>query len=247
MSDADTQHDGQVRSAFNTTHWTAVLQAGQENSPASALALEQLCQTYWYPLYTYARRQGYNSADGQDLTQQFFAVFLEKNYFSVAHPDRGRFRSFLLASFKHFLANEYNRNRAAKRGGGRAPLSWDAVDTEERYAHEPASHATPDRLFEQAWVLTLLGKVLSELKQEYVAAGKGPLFEALEVHLTGAKAEITYADIGKELAMSESAIKMAVLRLRQRYGERLRSEVAHTVSGAETVDDELRHLFRVLA
>jgi len=220
--------------------------AGQGESPQAATALEKLCRTYWYPLYAYARRQGHSPTDGEDLTQQFFAAFLEKKYFGLANPDRGRFRSFLLASFKHFLANEYHRSHAGKRGGGASVFSWDAADTEERYRMEPANETTPDKLFDRTWVLTLLEKVMKDLQQEYLHAGKGRVFEALQVFLSGDRSEVTYAEVGKRVQMSESAVKMAVSRLRQRYGEKLRSEIANTVAGPVAVEEELRHLFSTL-
>ena len=232
---------------FTTTHWSVVLLAGQEGSAEAASALENLCRTYWYPLYAYARRQGHSPPDGEDLTQQFFAGFLEKKYFGLANPGRGRFRSFLLASFKHFLTNEYHRTRAVKRGGGASVFSWDAADTEERYRLEPASETAPDKLFERTWVLTLLNKVMKDLQQEYLHAGKGHVFEALQIFLSGDRSEATYAEVGRGVQMSESAVKMAVSRLRQRYGERLRNEIANTVDGPAAVEEELRHLFSTLA
>src|SRR5688572_12882483 len=184
-------------SGFNTTHWSVVLLAGQEDSPEAISALEQLCRTYWYPLYAYARRQGHNPQDGQDLTQQFFAVFLEKNYFGLANPDRGRFRSFLLASFKHFLVNEHHRRSATKRGGQCSFISWDEADAEGHY--DLAGAASPDELFEHAWALTLLGKVMTDLQQEYVRGGKGRVFDALQIFLTGEKSETGYEEIGEAL------------------------------------------------
>lgn len=232
---------------FTTTHWSVVLLAGQEGSADAATALERLCRMYWYPLYVYARRQGHNPSDGQDLTQQFFSVFLEKKYFGMADPDRGRFRSFLLSSFKHFLANEYHRGRAARRGGRCSFISWDAAGTEERYRHEPASDTTPDKVFERAWALTLLEKVMLDLRSEYTTVGKENLFNALQVFLSGEKSETTYVEIGQRLEMGESAVKMSVLRLRRRYGELLRSEIAHTVTGASNVEEELRHLRSALS
>ena len=232
---------------FNTTLWSVVMLAGQETSPEAASALEHLCRTYWYPLYAYARRQGHSPPDGQDLTQQFFAGFLEKKYFGLANPDRGRFRSFLLASFKHFLANEYHRSQTARRGGQYAFVSWDETEAETYYGNEPAHETSPDKLFERAWVLTLLEKVVKDLQQEYVGAGKGKIFDALHVFLSGEKSESTYAEIGEGLQMSESAVKMAVSRLRQRYGEKLRSEIAHTLTGSARVEDELRHLLAALS
>jgi len=243
-----TAHSDQAEpGGFATTHWSVVLLAGHDASPESASALENLCRTYWYPLYAYARRQGHSPPDGQDLTQQFFAGFLEKKYFGLAHPDRGRFRSFLLASFKHFLANEYNRSRTTKRGGEFAFVSWEETEAETHYGKEPAHDATPDKLFERAWVLTLLEKVMRNLRQEYAGAGKGKIFDALQLFLSGEKSESTYVEIGARLQMSESAVKMAVSRLRQRYGERLRSEVAHTLSDPAGVEDELRHLVAALS
>jgi RNA polymerase sigma factor (sigma-70 family) len=233
---------------FGTTHWSTVLAAGQQDDSTSARdALERLCRTYWRPLYAYARRQGYNPPDGEDLTQQFFAGFLERNYFGLAHPDRGRFRSFLLSSFKHFLANEYHRSRAARRGGRFTFVPWDEADPEAHYRGEPACEASPDKLFERTWVLALLEKVMKDLQQEYARAGNEKVFNTLEVFLSGEKSEATYVQIGAGLQMSESAIKMAVLRLRRRYGELLRTEIAHTVTGRGSVEDELRHLLGAMS
>jgi len=240
-------HSDAAAGGFNTTHWSVVLLAGQEDSPQAASALEHLCRTYWYPLYAYARRQGHSPPDGEDLTQQFFAGFLEKKYFGLADPDRGRFRSFLLASFKHFLANEYNRSQTSKRGGQYAFVSWDEAEAEARYRNEVTHETSPDKLFEQTWVLTLLEKVMKDLQQDYVRAGKQKIFDALEVFLSGEKSEATYKEIGERLQMGESAVKMAVSRLRRRYGEMLRSEIAHTVTGPTCVEDELRHLLGALS
>lgn len=245
QSDVPARRDEVAGAGFNTTHWTVVLLAGQQTSPEAAAALENLCRTYWYPLYAYARRRGHSPPDGQDLTQQFFALFLEKKYFGLANPDRGRFRSFLLASFKHFLTNEYNRSRTAKRGGQYGFVSCD--DAEARYGNELMHETSPDKLFEQTWVLTLLEQVMKSLQQEYVRTGKAKLFEALEGFLSGEKSEITYKEIGAGLHMGESAVKMAVSRLRHRYGELLRGEIAHTVSGQTSVEDELRHLLGALS
>jgi len=232
---------------FATTHWSMVMHAGRSGSPQADRALAELCCVYWYPLYAYARRQGHDPSDGQDLTQQFFAVFLEKNYFGLADPDRGRFRSFLLASFKHFLANEHYRIRAAKRGGRCTFVPWDEAVVEAHYRNELATEASPDKLFEHAWALTLLEKVMKDLQQEHVCLGKAKVFEALQVFLTGDKSEATYEEIGKGLQMSESAVKMAVSRLRRRYGERLRGEIAHTVADPAVVEEELRHLVGALS
>jgi RNA polymerase sigma-70 factor (ECF subfamily) len=224
-----------------------VLLAGQEDSPEANSALENLCRTYWYPLYAYARRLGHSPPDAEDLTQQFFAVFLEKRSFGLANSDRGRFRCFLLASFKHFLANEYHRSRTAKRGGGCTFVSLDEVGAEARYRNDLACETSPDKLFEQTWVLTLLEKVMKDLQQEYVSAGKGRVFDALEAFLSGEKSEATYAEIGEGLQMGESAVKMAVVRLRDRYGKKLRNEIAQTVTGPTSVEEELSHLFVALS
>lgn len=232
---------------FNTTHWSVVLLAGQQDSPSAAAALDRLCRTYWYPLYAYCRRQGYSSPDGEDLTQQFFAVFLAKNSWASATPERGRFRNFLLASFKHFLANEYNRSQSAKRGGRHAFVSWEEMEAEANYQHEPGEGFTPERLFDQAWAFTLLGHAMKKLQTEYTSVGKQPLFDALQVFLTGEKTELTYEEIGANLKMGESAVKMAVSRLRQRYGQMLRREIAHTVADPALVEDELRHLLGVVS
>jgi DNA-directed RNA polymerase specialized sigma24 family protein len=232
---------------FNTTHWSVVMMAGQDSSPEAAAALEQLCRTYWYPLYAYCRRQGQSQPDGEDLTQQFFAVFLAKNSFTAATPDRGRFRNFLLASFRHFLANEHHRSQAAKRGGGFAFVSWDEITLEAHYQKEPTDGLTPENLFDRAWAFTLLGRAMKNLQAEYIAASKGQLFDALQVFLSGDKTEITYEEIGAVLKMGESAVKMAVSRLRQRYGQMLRREIAHTVADPASVEDELRHLLGVLS
>ena len=243
------QLPGQIeasRGTFNTTHWSVVLLAGQDGTPEGASALEKLCRMYWYPLYAYARREGHDRSDGQDLTQQFFAVCFEKNSFSLADPDRGRFRNFLLTSFKHFLTNEHHRHRAAKRGGGCRFVSWDEAEVEARYQQELATEASPDKLFEQAWALTLLDKVMKDLRQEYVCGGKANVFDALQVFLTGDRSEATYEEIGKGLRKGESAVKMAVSRLRRRYGEMLRSEIARTVTEPGVVEDELRQLIGAL-
>jgi RNA polymerase sigma factor (sigma-70 family) len=234
-------------SDFATTHWSVVLLAGQEESPDAASALEKLCRTYWYPLYAYARRQGHGPPEGQDLTQQFFAMFLEKKYFNLANPDRGRFRSFLLASFKHFLTNEFHRGRAAKRGGRCTFVSWDEADAEARYGNEPAHEMTPDRLFEQTWALALLEKAMRALQEEYSRTGREKLFATLHHFLSGEKSEVTYAQIGESLQMSESAIKMAVSRLRQRYGQMLRREVAHTLNCGNDLEEELRFLLAAVS
>src|SRR5262245_21529354 len=237
---------GEGSCEFRTTHWSVVLLAGQE-SPQAATALEKLCRAYWYPLYAYARRQGHQPPDAQDLTQQFFAVFLEKKSFGLADPLRGRFRCFLLASFKHFLTNEHHRAHAAKRGGQYAFLSWEEAEPETLYRNEMPAAVSPDELFDRAWAVTLLDKVMKDLQQDYVRSGKDRVFEALQVFLSGEKAEATYERIGDSLQMGESAVKMAVSRLRRRYGEMLRGEIANTVSEPGAIEEELRYLFQAMS
>ena len=232
---------------FTTTHWSVVLTAGQSGSPAAFQALERLCQTYWYPLYTYVRRQGYSPDDAQDLTQAFFERVLEKNYFAQVAQDRGRFRAFLLAALKHFLSDQRDHERAAKRGGGRLPLSLDAQEGEQRYLLEPADTLTPEKLYERRWALTVLDQARARLRDEFAAAGKSDLYEALTGLETGEDTNLTYAELGQRLGLSESAIKSAALRLRRRYGELVREAIAQTVASASEIDEEVRYLLAVVA
>jgi RNA polymerase sigma factor (sigma-70 family) len=231
---------------FATTHWSVVLTARDSESPHAAEAMEKLCRTYWYPLYAYARRQGRQHEDAQDLTQAFFADFLEKKYVARADRDRGRFRNFFLTSFKNFLSNEWDRARTARRGGGQKLLSWDAQSAENRYAIEPVEAQAPDKAFEKSWAVATLEQALARLREEYSAAGKGAVYENLKLHLWEEKGAETYAGLGARLGMTEAAIKMAVMRLRQRCREALRTEVAHTVENPSEVNEELRYLLSVL-
>lgn len=232
---------------FATTHWSLVLAAGRRASPESADALVALCRAYWYPLYAFVRRQGYRPEDAQDLTQAFFARLLEKNYLADADRQRGKFRSFLLAALKHFLANERDRARARKRGGGQTVLSLDFAVAETRYGHEPADPMTPERLFERRWALTLLDRVLGRLQDEHVAAGKGPWFERLKEFLTREPGATSYRDVAQRAGTTEGAVKVAVHRLRKRYRQLLEEEIGHTVTRPEEVEDELRQLFTALS
>jgi RNA polymerase sigma-70 factor (ECF subfamily) len=224
-----------------------VLSAGDARSPESGQALETLCRTYWYPLYAYVRRSGHGPQDAEDLTQSFFARFLEKQWVTGADRQRGRFRSFLLSSLKHFLANEWDKARAQKRGGRVRVLPLQTDTAETRYQREPADTSTPDREFDRRWALTVLETVLARLQQEYVAAGKGGLFEHLKATLGGERSAVPYARLGEPLQMSEGAVKVAVHRLRQRYRAILRAEIAATVATAADVEAELRDLFAALA
>jgi RNA polymerase sigma-70 factor (ECF subfamily) len=232
---------------FPATQWTAVLAASGTPSPESAAALERLCSSYWYPLYAFVRRGGHSPPDAEDLTQEFFARLLEHNW--IAHADRhkGRFRSFLLMAMKRFLAKEWDKVRTLKRGGQVrfVPLQLDTAET--RYTREPADTRTPEQVFEEQWALTLLESVLSRVREDYARDGKGALFHTLEPCLIGGRDTQPYAALGAELGMSDGAARVAACRLRERYRERLKAEIAQTVASAEEVDEELRHLLRVMA
>jgi len=232
---------------FLTTHWSVVLQAGQGNSLEAHEAFEKLCRSYWYPLYAYVRRKGHGPHDAQDLTQDFFARFLERKYVSLADRSRGKFRSFLLTSLQHFLVNEWSKTQTAKRGGAQKFISWDEQDAEARYLAEPSDDLAPDRIFEKRWATSLLDHVLVRLREEYAAAGKSKPFEALKVFVWGERNVATYQEMAAQLRTSEGAVKVAVHRLRQRYRELLRAQVAQTVSSADEVDEELRYLISTVS
>jgi len=232
--------------AFVTTHWSVVLSAGRSDSTRARAALARLCQTYWYPLYAYVRRRGHPPHDAQDLTQSFFAHLLERESIAGADPGRGRFRSFLLTALNHFLINEWEKARAQKRGGGTPLLSLDLAAAEERFDLEPADPATPDKIFEKQWALTLLNQVLSLLEAEYRREGKAELFAALQQTLAGRSESLPYAEIAARLNMAEGAVKVAVHRLRKRYRNLIRAEIAHTLDHSADIEEEMRHLFRAL-
>jgi RNA polymerase sigma-70 factor (ECF subfamily) len=236
-----------VRRWFTTTHWSVVVRAAENLSPESAEALAGLCRAYWYPLYVFVRRKGHSPQDAQDLTQEFFARLIEKNSVRAADRDKGRFRSFLLGALDHFLANEWRDARRLKRGGGRALFSLDDDTAEERYRLEPADQTTPERLYERRWALSLLEQSLARLEQECAAEGKRALFEAVKGLLAGERLPGGYADLARELQMSEGALTTAVHRLRRRYGELLRAQIAQTVSSPDEIGAELRHLFAALS
>jgi len=231
---------------FLTTRWTEVLQAAQTSAPGGAAALENLCRKYWYPLYAYVRREGISSHDAQDLTQSFFARFLEKNYLAQVDPARGKFRSFLLASLKHFLANEWDRLRAQKRGGGAQIISLNEQSAEARYLLEPRDETTAEKIFERRWALTILEEVLARLERECADAGKGDQFRALKDHMM-ADSDAPQSELARRLNMTPAAVKVAIHRLRKRYRALLREEIAQTVSAPSEVDTELRHLIAVIA
>ncbi len=245
MSESATSRGGPR--VFPATQWTVVLTVGGTPSPESAAALERLCGWYWYPLYAFVRRSGYLPADAEDLTQEFFARLLEHNW--IAHADRykGRFRSFLLMAMKRFLAKEWDKAKTLKRGGQvrLVPLQLNTAET--RYGRDPADTRTPEQVFEKQWALTLLEFVLNRLREDYEHDGKGEVFHTLEPCLVGSRESQPYAAVGAQLGISEGAARVAVCRLRERYRARLEEEVAQTVSSAAEVDEELRHLLRVLA
>ena len=224
-----------------------VLTAGGTPSPESAAALERLCGAYWYPLYAFVRRSGYAPADAEDLTQEFFARLLEHNWIAHADRRRGRFRSFLLMAMKRFRAKEWDKAKTIKRGGQvrLVPIQLDAAET--RYGREPADTRTPEQVFEKQWALALLESVLNRLREDYERDGKGALFQMLEPCLVGSRETQPYAALGAQLGMSEGATRVAACRLRERYREYLESEIAQTVASAAEVDEERRHLLRVMA
>jgi RNA polymerase sigma-70 factor (ECF subfamily) len=247
MAQSRTPAPSGLASRFAATRWTIVLAAaGPKTGTARQRALEELAQTYWFPLYAYIRRQGRSAAEAEDLTQEFFSRLLEKEWLTAVDRDKGKFRSFLLASVKHFLANEWDKARAQKRGGGRRPVALDGLDAEARYAIEPADELTPERLFERRWAMAVLGQVLARLQQEYVDRGHGDLFEALNGGLTGAGAVTSHAETARRLGMTEGAVKMATSRLRRRYRRLLREEIAETVASPDLVDEEIRFLMDCL-
>lgn len=235
-----------ARERFPTTSWGLIVAAGATSAGYSADALAQLCEAYWYPLYAFVRRNGHSTEDAQDLTQEFFARVLEKRYLRDADRERGRFRSFLLGSIKHFLANEWDRARTAKRGGGMIPLPLDGPTAEERYRFEPADSLTPDKIFEQRWAHTLLDRTMARLGREFGGAHKAEIFETIKGFLAGDSPNGGYERAAAAAAMSEGALKVAVHRARRRFGDLLRLEVAATVADPEDVQDEVRYLLTVL-
>ena len=224
-----------------------MLRAGTTDSASAAPALEQLCRTYWYPLYAFVRRKGHSPHDAQDLTQAFFARLLEKNYVAQADRERGRFRTFLLAALTHFLADEWDKARRLKRGGGREVISFDAASAEERYRLEPIDQLDAAKLYERRWVTTVFDQVLARLEKEFHDSGKGGLFDQLKGSLLAEEPALSYAAVGAQLSLTESAVKQAVHRMRRRYGELFREEIAQTVAGPGEVEEELKHLFAVLS
>jgi RNA polymerase sigma factor (sigma-70 family) len=230
---------------FVTTHWSVVASAGDGQSPEAQQALATLCESYWFPLYAFVRRAGHSAEDAQDLTQDFFARLMTQRLLTKADRQKGKFRSFLLAAMKHFLADQWDHAHAQKRGGGQAVISFDSLNAETRYRLEPACDLTPEKMFEKQWALSLLEHVLSRLHAELVAEGKAAMFEALKDTLMGVRSS-SYAAVAAELGMTEGAIKVAAHRMRRRYRALLQEEIAQTVASSDEIADEIRYLLSCL-
>ncbi len=238
---------GAAAATFCTTRWTVVLAAGRAPSPQADAALDALCRTYWYPLYVYVRRRGFSKEDAEDLTQAFFARLLARNDFAGLSSEKGRFRAFLLAALKHFLANEWDRARRLKRGGGVAPLSLDWQDADARFRVEPTDSRSPDKLYDRAWAVMLLDRVIARLSDENEAAGHAELFAHLKPFLVLGRGAIPYSAAAAPLGMAEGAVRVATHRLRRRYRELLREEIAQTLANRDQLDDEIQALFAAFA
>ncbi|MDB6052568.1 MAG: hypothetical protein JWN25_91 [Verrucomicrobiales bacterium] len=245
-SDSKDQNTRVPPDIFATTRWTVVVAAGGVRAPQSDLALEELCKIYWYPLYAYVRRQGHSLEDAEDLTQAFFARFLEKNYIEGLRSDKGKFRSFLLAALKNFLANEWDRSKCLKRGGGVIPLSMDLQEGDTRYVVLPSDDLSPDKMYDRAWAVTLLERVITTLRDENESEGKGQLFDQLKPFLTAGKSA-PYAAAAETLQMSEGNIRVIVHRMRKRYREILKDEILQTLADPAQADEEMRALFNAFA
>ena len=244
MTNGHAMHTQPGASRFPTTRWTLVVAAGNPQRTEARSALVSLCENYWYPLYAYLRRRGYPADQAQDLTQEFFTRVLEGRYLDRADPEKGRFRSFLLTSLKFFVADQEDRQRARKRGGGQI-VSLEFSSGEERYQREPAHNETPDRIFERRWALSVLDGVVKKLRDEFVQHGRPEHFERLKVFLLG-QSDISYAVLAQEMNTSEGALRVAIHRLRKRYREVFRQEIADTVADPAEVESELRYLAAAL-
>ena len=244
MRNGETMHTLPGPSQFPTTRWSLVAAAGDPQRTEARSALISLCENYWYPLYAYLRRRGYSADQAQDLTQEFFIRVLEGRYLDRADPEKGRFRAFLLTSLKFFVADEEDRQRASKRGGG-AVVSLEFSAGEERYQREPSHDETPERIFERRWALSVLDRVVEKLRDEFVQHGRPEHFERLKVFLLG-QSDAPYAALAREMNTSEGALKVAIHRLRKRYRDLFRQEIADTVADPAEVELELRYLAAVL-
>ena len=242
MSTDDTRDAAPQDGVFRTTHWSVVLAAQDGQGGTTSRALETLCRAYWYPLYVFVRRRGHDAADAQDLTQEFFAHLLQRDFLRNVAREKGRFRSFLLAALKNFLATEWRRESAAKRGGGRVFVSWEDLQAEERYAGEAAEESVPERLYDRRWALTVMQQAMARLREEFVATGKNRQFDRLKPFLSREGTREDYAAVAGQLQVTPGAVTVAVHRFRRRYGELVRAVVAETVAGPDEVEDELRFL-----
>lgn len=234
-----------AQAIFSTTNWSVVLEA-QGQSPAAQKALEKLCHTYWRPVYSFVRREGVRTEEAEDLTQSFFALLLERRNFDAVRKEKGRLRSYLLTSLKHFLISEHRRSVTMKRGKGQQPVPLEELAAVGRAELEPADHLSADRIYERRWALTLMEQVLRRLRQEYAMAGNAQLFDLLKQLLADEVEVPSRAEIASRLGMTENAVRQALHRFRQRYQVLLRDEIAHTVAIASDIEDELRHLISVL-
>jgi RNA polymerase sigma factor (sigma-70 family) len=232
---------------FVSTHWSVVLTARNGESPRAGEALEQLCRTYWPPLYSFIRRDGYDETEAKDLTQEFFLRLIERDYLQHLKHQRGRFRSFILTFVKHFLQEERGRAAAQKRGGGKVFVPFDPTDEASPYLDEPVDSLSPDQVFERRWAQTIFQVALHRLRDEYVESGRGPFFDVMKDFQPREAGAPSYARIAAEFGMTEAAVKSAVHRLRQRHREILREEIAHTVANPAEIDEEIRHLREVLS
>lgn len=233
--------------AFTTTQWSVVISAAQNSSPDSKRALESLCESYWYPLYAYVSRRVPDTHEAHDLTQAFFADLLENNIVDAATPERGRFRAFLLTAFKNFLSKHWEKARAQKRGGGRSPLAFDFESADSRLRIDPEGGLTAEQLYERKWTVIILELVLKRLQEEFRESGKADQFEELKGFLIGDHQGCTYADVAGRQKTTAAAAKMAVSRMRTRYRQLLREEIAQTISEPDQIDDEIRNLFGSLS
>lgn len=247
MPDLHSDSSQELPREFRTTHWSLVARAGDGPTEVSATALETLCRAYWYPLYAYVRRRGFSSEDARDLTQGFFATLLAKNMVARADRERGKFRTFLLGSLNNFLANEWDKSHALKRGGGRSVASLDEKDAEDRYLHEPANELSPEKLFDRRWAETVLEIVFARLRHEFEAAGQAQRFDECKPCLLGDKLDFSYTDVAVKLGIGEPGVRSVVSRMRRRFRELMRAEIAQTVCEAGDVDEELQQLFQALA
>lgn len=231
---------------FATTRWSVILHAGNEVSAEHASALAQLCQCYWYPIYAFVRRRGFNPHDAQDLTQGFFLNLLERNYLDRADRQLGKFRWFLMGAVKHYLSHEYRKSQAQKRGGGQRCIPLDEIYAEKRFALEPRTDVTPETMFERNWALTVLDRARQQLRDQYAVAGKSDRFEKLEPFLPGGQPTESYAQIGLALGLGEGALRVELHRMKALFRKLVRVEIGHTVSTPTEIDEELQHLITVL-